>query len=245
MTLPRGRSRRLVATPSATSRSTTLVDPGGGEAISIAVVSFVWRIAIVLPQPVRSSWIRRSITAPTSLDGCEDDREAPDIRRVLAQGTRMFGARLGACPQPTEGGRRGQPPPFRAYARSEPYSATPAGSLTSGTSTTAEWPSTSTFGSHCSHVGRYQLRSPSSFIADGTRTDRTIVASKKTAIARPKPISCSAAIRPLANAPNPATMMTAPPVMIPPVVRRPYATASALSLVLSYSSRIRLSRNTW
>ena len=82
-------------------------------------------------------------------------------------------------------------------------------------------------------------------MADGTRIDRTIVASRKTATARPKPISCSAAIRPLANAANTATMITAAPVMIPPVVRRPYATASELSPLLSYSSRIRLNRNTW
>ena len=49
-------------------------------------------------------------------------------------------------------------------------------------------PSTWTFGSQPSQRGRYQLRSPSSAIADGTRIERTIVASRRTATPRPKPI---------------------------------------------------------
>ena len=80
---------------------------------------------------------------------------------------------------------------------------------------------------------------------DGTRNVRTIVASRSTATARPKPICCSGPKRPDANPVNTTTMMMAAPVMMPAVVRRPYATASVLSCVLSYSSRIRVSRNTW
>ena len=80
---------------------------------------------------------------------------------------------------------------------------------------------------------------------EGTRIERTIVASMNTATASPKPICCSGTSRPAANAVNTATMMIAAPVMIPAVVRSPYATASVLSPVLSYSSRIRLSRKTW
>ena len=72
--------------------------------------------------------------------------------------------------------------------------------------------------------GRRAASSPT-----GTRIDRTIVASMKTATARPNPICWSAVSRPAANPANTATMMIAAPVMIPPVVRRPYATASVLS----------------
>ena len=79
----------------------------------------------------------------------------------------------------------------------------------------------------------------------GTSSTRTIVASMNTATARPNPICCSGPRRPDANPVNTHTMMSAAPVMMPAVVRRPYATASVLSCVLSYSSRIRDSRNTW
>ena len=55
----------------------------------------------------------------------------------------------------------------------------------------------------------------------GTRIVRTIVASMKTATARPKPICCSGPSRPAANPVNTATMIRAAPVMIPAVVRSP------------------------
>ena len=56
---------------------------------------------------------------------------------------------------------------------------------------------------------------------DGTTIERIIVASRKTATARPKPISWSETSRPAANPANTATMITAAPVMIPAVVRSP------------------------
>ena len=43
------------------------------------------------------------------------------------------------------------------------------------------------FGSHSSQLGRYQFQSPSSFIAAGSSTPRTSVASISTAAARPTP----------------------------------------------------------
>src|SRR6266542_296987 len=81
-------------------------------------------------------------------------------------------------------------------------------------------PSTRIWGSHSSHLGRYQFHFPRSSIAAGTRTERTIVASISTAAPRPNP-------------PNTATMISAAPVMMPPVVRRPNDTAPRLSPVWS------------
>ena len=57
--------------------------------------------------------------------------------------------------------------------------------------------------------------------------------AKKTATARPNPICWSGERRPAANPPNTATMISAAPVMIPAVVRRPYATDPVLSPVRS------------
>ncbi len=94
-------------------------------------------------------------------------------------------------------------------------------------------PSTRIWGSHSSHLGRYQFHFPRSSIAAGTRTERTIVASISTATPRPNPISCRNTSRPEANPPNTATMISAAPVMMPPVVRRPNDTAPRLSPVWS------------
>ena len=45
-------------------------------------------------------------------------------------------------------------------------------------------------GVHSRKRGNYQLRPPSSFIVEGTSTERTMVASTKMANARPNPICC-------------------------------------------------------
>ena len=47
--------------------------------------------------------------------------------------------------------------------------------------------STATRGSHSSQLGRYQFQSPSSFMLAGSKTPRMIVASIKTAAAKPTP----------------------------------------------------------
>ena len=88
-------------------------------------------------------------------------------------------------------------------------------------------------GSQPSQRGRYQLTLPSSAMLDGTSTERTIVASRKIATARPKPICCISTRLPAANAPNTATMISAAPVMIRAVACRPTATDSRFSPVWS------------
>ena len=100
-------------------------------------------------------------------------------------------------------------------------------------------------GSHSSQRGRYQFQSPSSFIADGTISVRTSVASSSTATARPKPICWNITRPPLAKPANTATMISAAPVMMPAVLPMPAATAAVLSPLRSYSSLMRLSRKTW
>ena len=66
-----------------------------------------------------------------------------------------------------------------------------------------------TSGSHSSHCGRYQFQSPSSFIAAGSRTARTIVASMRTAAARPTPICFMSMNVSVPKIENTATMTTA------------------------------------
>jgi hypothetical protein len=86
-------------------------------------------------------------------------------------------------------------------------------------------------GSQCRNEGRYQLARPRSLMLAGTKTIRTIVASRRTASPRPKPICCRPTKSPAANPQKPATMMRAAPVMSLPVARIPKATDSVLSPV--------------
>ena len=106
-------------------------------------------------------------------------------------------------------------------------------------------PSTWTSGSQRSQEGRYQLRSPSSCIAAGTSTRRTMVASSSRAIATPNPICWNMTRSPRAKPLKTAMMIRAPPVMMRPVEPTPWAIASLLSPVRRKRSRMRLSRNTW
>ena len=69
--------------------------------------------------------------------------------------------------------------------------------------------------------GRYQFQRPSSFISDGTSSARTIVASRKIAIASPKPNSCRPTKLPLMRPEKAAIMITAAAVMMRPVCSRP------------------------
>ena len=78
----------------------------------------------------------------------------------------------------------------------------------------------------------------------GTSTMRTTVASMKIAVARPSPKSLMVVASPSTKLPNTVTMMSAAAVITLAVDASPSATASALSPVRSYSSRIRDSRNT-
>ncbi len=65
----------------------------------------------------------------------------------------------------------------------------------------------------------------------GTRTPRTTVASMSTASAMLKPSALIRTTDESAKAPKTATMMSAAPVMTPPVIPIPSSTARALSPV--------------
>jgi len=93
-------------------------------------------------------------------------------------------------------------------------------------------------------VGIHQFQRPISFIAAGTSTSRTSVASRKTAAARPKPIALKGTSRPAAKAAKTVTMISAAEVMVRAVPSRPCATACSLDPVLSYSSFMRDMRKT-
>jgi hypothetical protein len=73
----------------------------------------------------------------------------------------------------------------------------------------------------------------------GTSNARTTVASTTIAIAIATPMSLMKVIPDSENAPITTTSSSAAVVMMPPVRCRPVATASALSPVRTYRSRIR------
>src|SRR5262249_22301608 len=80
-------------------------------------------------------------------------------------------------------------------------------------------------GSQASQFGRYQFQRPSSRIALGRRTERTIVASSSSATATPNPICWNMISSPRANPVNTAIMISAAPVMISAVDATPKVTA--------------------
>jgi hypothetical protein len=94
-------------------------------------------------------------------------------------------------------------------------------------------------------LGRYQFQSPSSFIAAGSRTPRTIVASMSTATARPTPICLNSIMLSDPKIENTATITTAALVTTPAVCLMPCATALSVDRPRSTPSRIRLRMNTW
>jgi len=67
----------------------------------------------------------------------------------------------------------------------------------------------------------------------GIITQRTMVASSKIAIPKPKPICCNPIREPVKHPQNTATMISAAPVIRRPVDRMPNATASVVSPVRS------------
>ena len=73
---------------------------------------------------------------------------------------------------------------------------------------------------------------------------RTTVASTRIAVASPRPNSLIVVASPRMKLPNTVTMISAAAVITRAVDASPSATASALSPVRSYSSRMRESRNT-
>lgn len=106
-------------------------------------------------------------------------------------------------------------------------------------------PSRSSLGStRSSERGSHQLALPRRLIVDGTSTIRTKVASRKTAVARPTPNIFSMTSALLTKATKMLIMMRAAEVITRAVDRRPSTTLVWLSPVRTYSSLIRLSRNT-
>src|SRR3954447_21456755 len=95
-----------------------------------------------------------------------------------------------------------------------------------------------------SQLGSHQLALPSRAIVAGTSTMRTRVASTRIAVASPSPSIFSDGTGLATNARKTAIMIRAPDVMTRPVPAIPRATDSVLSLVRTYSSRIREMRNT-
>ena len=100
-------------------------------------------------------------------------------------------------------------------------------------------------GSHCSPRGSHQLRSPSSFIAAGSSTPRTTVASISIAPARPTRICLNSIIDSVPKIENTSTITTAALVITPAVDLIPWAIASSVLQPLSTASRMRVRMNTW
>ena len=120
---------------------------------------------------------------------------------------------------------------------------TGSGSVSSPSRTSSElW---SKCGSHSSHEGRYQFRSPSSFIDAGRRTPRTIVASIRIAAASPTPNCLKNSIDSVANTANTQTITSAALVTTPAVDLIPVEIASSIEAPRWKRSRIRLTMNTW
>ena len=89
------------------------------------------------------------------------------------------------------------------------------------------------------------MRSPSSFIAAGSRIARTSVASIRTATARPTPISFMSTMQSVAKIEKTATITAAALVTVPAVAAIPSRTASSLLRPRSTPSRTRLRISTW
>src|SRR4051812_38160080 len=86
----------------------------------------------------------------------------------------------------------------------------------------------SSVGMRSSHLGRYQFQSPSSVITAGSRTARTMVASIKTATARPTPIILMSIALRVAKMEKIAIITTAALVMTPALDLMPWLIASSL-----------------
>ena len=112
------------------------------------------------------------------------------------------------------------------------------------------WGTIAGFTSFVSHSGAppYQMyalpQKMPKLVFAGTSTIRTSVASTKIAVASPMPTTLPTASSPSTKARNTEIMMSAAAVMTRAVAAKPSATAVALSLVRTYSSRTRESRNT-
>ena len=107
-------------------------------------------------------------------------------------------------------------------------------------------PSTSTLGSRrSSQRGSHQAFSPMRYISAGISAIRITNASRKTAIARAKPIDLMIGSSIRMNAPNTEIMMTAAAATTRALLRNPSTTASRVVAPCTCASRIRVTRKTW
>src|SRR3954451_11791697 len=105
--------------------------------------------------------------------------------------------------------------------------------------------STETSGSRrSSHAGIHHARRPTRRMTAGSRTSRTIVASRTTATVRPMPYWRRLMMSALANATKTPIMISAAPVITAAVLSRPWRIAASVSCVRSQPSRMRASRKT-
>ena len=94
-------------------------------------------------------------------------------------------------------------------------------------------------------MGNHQARAPKSCMSAGTRTERMITASIRTAEARPRPKSLMIRSSPSMKEAKTVTMIAAAAVITRPVRARPRVTASdGVVASLSHSSWIRDIRKT-
>jgi hypothetical protein len=100
-------------------------------------------------------------------------------------------------------------------------------------------------GSQSSQRGRYQFQRPSSFIAAGSTTTRTIVASIRIAAASPTPSCLSSICESVAKTANTPTITRAALVTVPAVVLIACDTALSVGSPRSTPSRTRVRMNTW
>ena len=139
---------------------------------------------------------------PPRREAAADQRRADQQRQVRARLGGPIGA--GVSRQPGRARRRRQSPPPRAGTaspscwdgivasighRGQSRCGSGRGPGASATPPSRVSPSRLARGSQASQLGRYQLRSPSSFIVAGSSTPRTTVASIRTATASPTPAS--------------------------------------------------------
>lgn len=88
------------------------------------------------------------------------------------------------------------------------------------------------------------MASPINFIVAGTRIMRTMVASTKMAVARPRPISLAAGSLLRTKPRNTEIMIRAAEVITRAVLAMPWITEVSLSRLIRYFSRTRDSRKT-
>src|SRR5215211_261610 len=227
--------KRARGMPSASGRSTAATSrtlSGMGARRSHALVGSASACTACTSSP-SSPTLPRPLGEPSGRES--SGARSRQRKRVAASGSGRKSARRtpSACwPTRTTTSSEGGPRDASSRSRARSHAPSPSyRSVVSGrpAARAAGPPSTSKCGIQSSQRGRYQFRSPRSVITAGTSTERTTVASMRSAIAMPKPICWNITSSPAAKPAKTATMIRAAPVMIRAVEPMPKRTASALS----------------